>query len=405
MNNNKTKSPNNNHRISATSQLGGKGTIRRRRLHHKSLNSSSTPPPDLTNFVRKFDLQPYGRMEAITIVNNDGTILNFFDQKHKKNNIDLFTQDDNNSDDNNNKLKVNRDNKDNVELKGNLSRGIFEFTAKPGVTKTIYESDKLLAILLHANEQNEFKPVLNKDQGEHDTAKQLYLNKLSSANNEICQLIGCKSQLDAIDYLNNFSCYNRNKLGIKASKNTIFNTDYINNNAQQAQLTKATNNNEKEEEEVSLPIKRITPPLSSSNGDRIHLSYQSDEENVVFTKDKSSRNSSFDSVLNFRNDDNPTIELTNEVTSITEAMTKIVRNSSSEEEEEEEEEDEEEDEINITKIKHKSQTTSSSSFNSDDSQKFNIDLTFEAVYDHSKFKKNDDSIKKGNFLFKLTLLS
>lgn len=60
----------------ATSQLGGKGTIRRRRLR-KTQSLTSDHNESKQAFINKFDLHDYGQMERITFINDKGEINSY----------------------------------------------------------------------------------------------------------------------------------------------------------------------------------------------------------------------------------------------------------------------------------------------------------------------------------------
>jgi hypothetical protein len=60
----------------ATSQLGGKGTIRRRRLR-KTQSLTSDHNESKLAFINKFDLHDYGQMERITFINQKGEINSY----------------------------------------------------------------------------------------------------------------------------------------------------------------------------------------------------------------------------------------------------------------------------------------------------------------------------------------
>ena len=62
----------------ATSQLGGKGTIRRRRLRKVASLAPATDVADLKHaFLSKFDVNECGQMERVTFVNDDGDVTSY----------------------------------------------------------------------------------------------------------------------------------------------------------------------------------------------------------------------------------------------------------------------------------------------------------------------------------------
>ena len=62
--------------LAATSQIGGKGTIRRRRLRH-SLRNSGIDTEQIRLFHSKFRLADLGQMERVTFIQDDGKLTSY----------------------------------------------------------------------------------------------------------------------------------------------------------------------------------------------------------------------------------------------------------------------------------------------------------------------------------------
>ena len=65
-----------NHQLAATSQIGGKGTVRRRRLRH-STRANSTDSEQLRQFEARHHLSDIGHMERVTFVQDNGKITSY----------------------------------------------------------------------------------------------------------------------------------------------------------------------------------------------------------------------------------------------------------------------------------------------------------------------------------------
>ena len=62
--------------LAATSQIGGKGTIRRRRLRH-SLRNSGIDTEQIRLFHSKFRLADLGQMDRVTFIQDDGKLTSY----------------------------------------------------------------------------------------------------------------------------------------------------------------------------------------------------------------------------------------------------------------------------------------------------------------------------------------
>ena len=186
----------------ATTQLGGKGTVRRRRLrktHHLTQTSqTSSISHELQNFIHKFKLSNYGTIDSVTFIKDNCKIQTY----------------------------------NSIDLNANLNSGIYQLKVKA----------KML------NKNNQLIPT----KGNIENAEDL-LNDINNSHNqdridEIYHLIGS----DANEYLRELVENNRNNSSTIASSTTVMPTVLVSKN-KSSQILSSNNEyddilNEKEEQ-------------------------------------------------------------------------------------------------------------------------------------------------------------
>ena len=164
----------------ATTQIGGKGTVRRRRLrktHHLTPQIASTSQ-EMHNFVNKFKLSNYGTIDSVTFIKDTGKIETF-------NSVDLFA---------------------------NLNNGIFQLNIN-NKNKIFNKHNQLIAKASVVDSAVNLLNELNYEQTSEERIKEIY------------ELIGS----DADEYLkiiNNNNNSNNNKSTVLIKSSQILDSNY-----------------------------------------------------------------------------------------------------------------------------------------------------------------------------------
>jgi hypothetical protein len=142
----------------ATTQLGGKGTIRRRRLrktHHLSQHSQiSTTSHELQNFMNKFKLSNYGTIDSVTFVKDNCKIQTY----------------------------------NSIDLHANLNSGIYQLNIK---TKVL-------------NKNNQLIPTKGKIENAEDLLNEINNSDSQDRINEINHLIGSDANVYLRELVENY---------------------------------------------------------------------------------------------------------------------------------------------------------------------------------------------------------
>lgn len=174
----------------ATSQIGGKGTIRRRRIRKTHISNTSTTSTfssinnfenKITNFTDKFKLNNYGDIESLTFVKDNGIVHTY----------------------------------DSVDLYANFNAGIYKFRIKTQ-QPTNFNKQKSPQI---EQKQDNLPIKIKKHRSRIDNANE-FLNELNNVDNinradEIHKLIGS----DAKIYLQNLIDNNKSRSYNKNNNN------------------------------------------------------------------------------------------------------------------------------------------------------------------------------------------
>jgi hypothetical protein len=212
--------------LSATRQLGGKGTIRRRRLRHKaslvisSTDASNHKSEQLRSFLNKFDFSDYGQMERVTFINDNGKFTSYDAINMHSNwkngmfylNMSKYRQHFLHKGQRMSRSKLEDESMSSIENNNNndsssssLSKGIKIDTA-----------EDLMCTLNYINEQEAiFKQQLNKTD-----ENQIILDKLDGFRTQICEIVGTR---DAHTYLNRLIQKNNNNNNSQKSFSSISN--------------------------------------------------------------------------------------------------------------------------------------------------------------------------------------
>jgi hypothetical protein len=186
----------------ATTQLGGKGTIRRRRLrktHHLTQHSQiSTTSHELQNFMNKSKLSNYGTIESVTFVKDNCKIQTY----------------------------------NSIDLHANLNSGIYQLNIKAKVL----------------NKNNQLIPSKEKIENAEDLLNEINNSDSQDRINEIYHLIGSDANVYLKELVEN---YRNNSSTITSSTTTVL--PILVNKEKSSQILSSNNQyddilNEKEEQ-------------------------------------------------------------------------------------------------------------------------------------------------------------
>jgi hypothetical protein len=198
--------------LSATRQLGGKGTIRRRRLRHKaslvisSADASNHKSEQLRSFLNKFDFGDYGQMERVTFINDNGKFTSYDAINMHSNwkngmfylNMSKYRQHFLHKGQRMSRSKLEDESMSSIENNNNDSSSS---SWSKGIK--IDTAEDLMCTLNYINEQEAiFKQQLNKTD-----ENQIILDKLDGFRTQICEIVGTR---DAHTYLSRLIQKNNN---------------------------------------------------------------------------------------------------------------------------------------------------------------------------------------------------
>ena len=166
-------------RLHATTQLGGKGTVRRRRLRKSALLTQDLSNTEaMRSFLKKFDFNDYGPMETVTFVEDSGKVTSY----------------------------------DSVNLNANAKAGIFHLNFSKYKNASHRKRSSTSSAVRESSVSPAPKPAQH---GVRINTTDNLVHKLTTSGNpsQVYELIGS----DAFEYLSNFS----KKLALSHVQNVV----------------------------------------------------------------------------------------------------------------------------------------------------------------------------------------